>query len=104
MGAEQSHIARLREDDQIRRFGPGCAHQRIADIALDATTSGDCESLFPLRTDAQLLQHPARDPRKLASGIDQRLRKGSALAAQLPILVSIVVRKTPTSSMVTPFP
>src|SRR5204863_10198712 len=59
---------------------------RVADIALDAPTIGDFESLFPLRTDAQLLEHPARDPRKLASCIDQRLRKGPARAAQLPIL------------------
>src|SRR5439155_5561855 len=65
---------------------PGCAHQRVADIALDATTIGDFEGLFPLRTDAQLLEHPAWDPRKLASGIDQRLRERPARAAQLPIL------------------
>src|SRR5437667_5215705 len=84
--AQQSHIARFREYDQIRGFRPGCAHQRVADIALDATTIGDFESLFPLRTDAQLLEHPARDPRKLASGIDQRLRQCLARAAQLPIL------------------
>src|SRR6266571_5168322 len=86
VGAQQGHIARFRENDQIRRFRPGCAHQRVADIALDATTIGDFERLFPLRTDAQLLERPAWDPRKLASGIDQGLRKCPARAAQLPIL------------------
>jgi len=86
MGAEQRHVARFREYDQIRRFRPGCAHQRVADIALDATTIGDFESLFPLRTDAQLLEHAARDPGEFATRIDQRLRERTAGAAQLPIL------------------
>jgi hypothetical protein len=86
MGAEQRHVARFREYDQIRRFRPGGAHQRVADVALDATTIGDFERLFPLRTDAQLLEHPARDPRKLASGIDQGLRQCLARAAHVQTL------------------
>src|SRR2546425_10286324 len=84
--AKTGHVARCRKHEEVRRFRPARAHQCVPYIALDATTIGDFESLFPLCTDAQLLEHPARDPGEFAARIDERLRERTARAAQLPIL------------------
>src|SRR5262245_10359393 len=86
MGAEECHVSGLGEHHEIRCLRAACAHERIPNMALNTSSVRSFECLFALRVNAQFLEHSARNPRKLAAGIDQRFRERTARATQLPIL------------------
>src|SRR5437588_12170516 len=67
MSAEERHVSRIREHDEIGRLRSSGAHQGISDVPLDATSVRDFECLCSLRANAEVLEHPACNPGVLAS-------------------------------------
>src|SRR5207248_1516499 len=86
VSAEERHVSRFREHNEIGRFHSSGAHESISDVPLDATSVRDFECLCSLRANAEVLEHSAWNPGVLAPRIDQGLRQGSARAAHVQIL------------------
>ena len=75
MRAEQRHVSRFGEHDEIgclRARGP---HERIADVAINAASVSDDEALLSARHDTKCDEHVTRHPGVLASRIDEHVRQ-----------------------------
>src|SRR5438094_539839 len=102
VSAEERHVSRFREHDEIGRLHSSGAHQGVSDVPLDAASVRDFECLCSLRANAEVLEHSAWNPGVLASRIDQGLRQGPTRPRMSRFWTSIVVRTIPTSSMINP--
>src|SRR5438093_3598354 len=86
VGAEQRHITRLGEHDELGRPGAAGPYERVADIPVDAASVCHDKALFPLHADAKRLEDIARNPAVLAPRVYQAAGQGPRRPAPLQIL------------------
>jgi len=73
VSAEQRHVARLGEYDELGRLGPAGSDERIADIPIDAASVCHDKALLPFHDDPEPLKDIARNPGVLAPRVHQRV-------------------------------